>query len=294
MVNREKDDFAHAFQLLHGPSVCALTLQVDSVDRAIDRARAMLCQTHIGRIGPGEALIPAVGGIEGSLIYFVDGSGADWRDDFAPVAGDRAAGQLDSASTTCTMSCAAANSCPGRCSTRRCSGLEARAGRSRSPIRMAPSTAACCATATARCASRSTSPTAARPASPASSTSLAAPAISRSLFRPTTFSPVVEAARLRGVEFLPIPDNYYDDLATRFEIAPERLARLRSLGVLYDRIRDGEFLHIYTRDFRDRFFFEIVERANYDLFGAANTPVRLAAQAALDDAEERLEADFGA
>ena len=95
----------------------------------------------------------------------------------------------------------------------------------------------------------------------------------------------VEAARARGVGFLPIPDNYYDDLASRFDIEPGRLERMRALGVLYDRVKDGEFLHIYTRNFRNRFFFEIVQRANYDLFGAANTPVRLAAQDNLDEAE---------
>ena len=49
---------------------------------------------------------------------------------------------------------------------------------------------------------------------------------------------------------------------------------------------------IYTRTFEDRFFFEIVERRNYDLFGAANTPVRLAAQAALADAEQTTEIEF--
>ena len=71
----------------------------------------------------------------------------------------------------------------------------------------------------------------------------------------------VEAAKGKGVAFLPIPDNYYDDLATRFDIAPDLLARMRALGVLYDRVKDGEFFHIYTRTFHDRFFFEIVERA---------------------------------
>ena len=102
----------------------------------------------------------------------------------------------------------------------------------------------------------------------------------------------VEAAKANGVAFLPIPDNYYDDLATRFEIAPDLLARMRALGVLYDRVKDGEFFHIYTRTFQDRFFFEIVERRNYDLFGAANTPVRLAAQASPTDAEKRAEIEF--
>ena len=53
---------------------------------------------------------------------------------------------------------------------------------------------------------------------------------------------------------------------------------MRELGILYDRVKGGEFLHVYTKMFDERFFFEIVERHDYDLFGAANTPVRLAAQ----------------
>ena len=69
---------------------------------------------------------------------------------------------------------------------------------------------------------------------------------------------------------------------------------MRSLGVLYDRVGKGEFLQIYTQTFRDRFFFEIVQRTNYDLFGAANTPVRLAAQARVQDEarEMRLALDI--
>ena len=101
-------------------------------------------------------------------------------------------------------------------------------------------------------------------------------------------------AKAAGVAFLPIPGNYYDDLAARFEIAPESLRQMRALGVLYDRVKDGEFYHIYMQAFQGRFFFEILQRSNYDLYGAANTPVRLAAQAALDEAESRSEADFGA
>jgi 4-hydroxyphenylpyruvate dioxygenase len=102
----------------------------------------------------------------------------------------------------------------------------------------------------------------------------------------------VEAAMASGVGLLPIPDNYYDDLSTRFDIAPDLLARMRALGMLYDRVKDGEFFHIYTRTFQDRFFFEIVQRRNYDLFGAVNTPVRLAAQASVTDAERRAEIEF--
>jgi len=100
---------------------------------------------------------------------------------------------------------------------------------------------------------------------------------------------VVARAREAGVAFLPIPDNYYDDLDARYELDRELLARMRALGVLYDRVKGGEFLQIYTQTFRDRFFFEIVQRKNYDLFGAANTPVRLAAQARVQDDARRLQ-----
>ena len=98
----------------------------------------------------------------------------------------------------------------------------------------------------------------------------------------------VEQARTRGVAFLQIPDNYYDDLAARFDLEAPTLERIRSLGILYDQSGGGEFFHIYTPTFQHRFFFEVVQRRNYDLFGAANTPVRLAAQARMDEGDERF------
>ena len=103
----------------------------------------------------------------------------------------------------------------------------------------------------------------------------------------------VETAQAQGVAFLAIPDNYYDDLAARFELASDLLARMRALGVLYDRVKDGELFHVYSQTFKDRFFFEIVQRRNYDLFGAANTPVRLAAQALAQGEEAGLRFELG-
>ena len=49
----------------------------------------------------------------------------------------------------------------------------------------------------------------------------------------------------------------------------------------------GEFFHAYTRAFDGRFFFEIVQRRNYDGFGAVNASVRMAAQALSERAESR-------
>ena len=79
---------------------------------------------------------------------------------------------------------------------------------------------------------------------------------------------------------VPIPANYYDDLAARWELDDATLARLQRLEILYDQDENGQFLHAYTQSFGDRFFFEFVERrGSYDGFGATNAGVRLAAQA---------------
>jgi 4-hydroxyphenylpyruvate dioxygenase len=88
------------------------------------------------------------------------------------------------------------------------------------------------------------------------------------------------AMRARGAELLPIPDNYYDDLAARFELDADLLGQLRELGVLYDRDRgDGELLHFYSGHVEGRMFFEVLERrGGYDGYGAVNSPVRMAAQ----------------
>jgi 4-hydroxyphenylpyruvate dioxygenase len=83
-----------------------------------------------------------------------------------------------------------------------------------------------------------------------------------------------------GAQTLPIPANYYDDLAARFGLDDATTADLRRLNLLYDRDDQGEFVHAYTDSFDDRFFFEIVERRRgYQQFGAPNAAVRMAAQA---------------
>jgi 4-hydroxyphenylpyruvate dioxygenase len=89
------------------------------------------------------------------------------------------------------------------------------------------------------------------------------------------------AMRERGVPLLPIPDNYYEDLAARLELDPALLDALREHGVLYDRSAEGELLHFYTARIGGRVFFEVLERrGGYGGYGAVNSPVRMAAQRA--------------
>ena len=65
-------------------------------------------------------------------------------------------------------------------------------------------------------------------------------------------------------------------LAARYELP--FLDELRELDVLYDRSESGELLHFYSA-LEGRVFFEVLERrGTYDGYGAANSPVRMAAQ----------------
>ncbi|RAX45081.1 sugar phosphate isomerase/epimerase and 4-hydroxyphenylpyruvate domain-containing protein [Arthrobacter sp. AQ5-06] len=81
-----------------------------------------------------------------------------------------------------------------------------------------------------------------------------------------------------GLEFLQIPANYYEDLDARFGLAPDFLATLQELNLLYDRDADGEFLHFYTATVGSVFFEMVERRGAYDGYGAPNAPVRHAVQ----------------
>ena len=82
-----------------------------------------------------------------------------------------------------------------------------------------------------------------------------------------------------GVKLLSVPENYYVDLEAKTGLPPETIAALKAHNVLYDRDGEAEYFQLYTATFEDRFFFEFVERRRgYDGYGAANAPVRLAAQ----------------
>ena len=88
----------------------------------------------------------------------------------------------------------------------------------------------------------------------------------------------VSAMRAAGATFLSIPNNYYDDLDSRYELDSDLLKLMKENAILYDRDSGGEFFQIYTHAFDERFFFEIVERRGYNGFGAPNAGIRLAAQ----------------
>jgi 4-hydroxyphenylpyruvate dioxygenase len=82
----------------------------------------------------------------------------------------------------------------------------------------------------------------------------------------------VTQLRDRGVEFLRVPDTYYDLLLNRVGKIDETLAPLKDLGILVDRDEDGYLLQIFTRPVEDRptVFYEIIQRKGAKSFGKGN------------------------
>ena len=82
----------------------------------------------------------------------------------------------------------------------------------------------------------------------------------------------VSQLRDNGIEFLRVPETYYEELGSRVGKIDEPLDRLAELGVLVDRDDEGYLLQIFTRPVEDRptVFFEIIERHGSRGFGKGN------------------------
>ena len=82
----------------------------------------------------------------------------------------------------------------------------------------------------------------------------------------------VTELRNRGVEFLRVPNTYYDDLLERVGHIDEDLEPLKELGILVDRDNEGYLLQLFSKPVEDRptLFFEIIQRKGAKSFGKGN------------------------
>ncbi|GAA1897776.1 sugar phosphate isomerase/epimerase and 4-hydroxyphenylpyruvate domain-containing protein [Williamsia serinedens] len=92
------------------------------------------------------------------------------------------------------------------------------------------------------------------------------------------------ACRERGLRPVVIPDNYYDDLASRVDLPADVVERMRREHILYDADgTGGEFWHFVTPTIGDDLFFEVACRTGgYRGYGEVNSAVRVAAVLAAD------------
>jgi len=82
----------------------------------------------------------------------------------------------------------------------------------------------------------------------------------------------VSVMKERGVEFLTIPDTYYDTVLDRVGEIDEEILTLKKHGILVDRDDEGYLLQIFTKPLTDRptLFFEIIQRKGAQSFGKGN------------------------
>jgi 4-hydroxyphenylpyruvate dioxygenase len=282
IVNAEKDAFAHSFFLLHGPSVCALAFRVDDARRAIERALRYKAQTFRGKVGPNELVIPALRGLEGSLIYLVDRggqAGTIYDVDFvaeaaASSAADSGLTKIDHVSQVMPRGTLDGN----LLFYRSVLGFEAE------PVHELVDPYGLIQSRVLESRDRSVRLPLNATASPRTSTAqflqtYGGAGVHHIAIATDDIFKTMAEMRARKVPLLHIPDTYYDGLATMHDLTAKQIDDMRAQGILYDRSGTGEFFHAYTRTFDGRFFFEIVQRKGYDGFGAVNASVRMAAQA---------------
>jgi 4-hydroxyphenylpyruvate dioxygenase len=277
VINFEADGFAHSHYITHGPGVCAIALDVDSAAHTMARAEALRARTFYQPVGPNELEIPAIHGVGGSLLYFLDTAGKNWDTDFEAIGSDSAADRLNAVDHI-------SQSMPydemlswllfytGILDLQRLQQVDVA-----DPRGLVQSQAIINIDQSLRFVLNGSVAT--RTLSARFISEFFGSGVQHIAFSCGDIFAAVSEMRARGAGFLKIPDNYYDDIEAKYDLDAKTMAALRDNQILYDREGDGEFFQIYTHIFDERFFFEIVERRQYSGFGAANAAIRLAAQA---------------
>ena len=285
VVNTDPAGFAHTAWRAHGTSICDMGVRVGDAAAAVERARGLGAQPFEQAVGPGEMTIPAIRSVGGSVMRFLDeasGLSRVWDVEFTAETGDAAPGTAEGPLTRIdhlaeTMSYGEMLSWSlfhsslftmGRSpmvdvidpdGLVRSQALETPDGAHRVTLNGAETHR----TLAGRFVADSMGS-----------------AIQHVAFACDDIFAAAEAMDARGFQPLPMPGNYYDDLAARHEIEPELLARMRALDILYDADgKGGSFFQRYSRPWGDGMFFEVLERrGGYAGYGAPNAPFRIAAQ----------------
>ncbi|MGI9475680.1 MAG: bifunctional sugar phosphate isomerase/epimerase/4-hydroxyphenylpyruvate dioxygenase family protein [Hyphomicrobiaceae bacterium] len=286
VINTEREGFAHSSYVLHGTTVCDVGLRVENAAATIERATAMGAQSFEQPVGPGELKVPAIRGVGGSIIHFVDKTSdlaRIWDIEFVPTDGpmrddsasedvgllaiDHMAQTMDHSEMLTWLlfytSIFATHKTPmvdvvDPAGLVRSQAIENDDGTLRITLNGAENRRTLAGYFLAENFGS---------------------AVQHIAFATDDIFKTAAALRRNGFLPLAISPNYYDDLEARFGLDTALAARLRDADILYDRDEDGEFFQLYSQNYGDAFFFEIVERrGGYNGYGAANAQFRIAAQ----------------
>ncbi|MBV0912060.1 bifunctional sugar phosphate isomerase/epimerase/4-hydroxyphenylpyruvate dioxygenase family protein [Anianabacter salinae] len=275
-----RDDVGHAAHSWNarGTCVCDIGLGVASAADTVTRAAALGLEPFGQPLGPGERDIPAIRGLSGSVLHFLDpGAETVWDEEFLPLDhADSGAGLTRIDHVAQTMSYSEMLSWTlfytalfdMRKSPMvdvvdpdglvRSQAVEAPGGQLRVTLNGADTHRTFAGSFLAESFGSSVQHIA------------------------LSTDDILETARVlraRGFEGLAMPENYYSDLTARFDLPADLLARMRAANILYDADDRGAFFQLYSVTLPGGIFIEIVQRTGaYGGYGAPNAPFRIAAQ----------------
>jgi 4-hydroxyphenylpyruvate dioxygenase len=280
VVNTDPDGFAGASYALHGQSAYAMGLWVDDAEAAVARAVALGAERFEQPLKPGEIEMPAIRGVGGGILYFLDHKSAlarIWEIEFDPVDDDtdlRPVGLTGIDHVAQTMkyeelltwllfytAILNAHKTPmvdiiDPAGVVRSQVVENEPGTLRITLNGAENRNTLAGHFIAETFGSG---------------------IQHLAFATDDIFAAAVALSKNGFATLMISPNYYDDLEARFGLAPAFTDRLKAHNILYDRDDHGEYFQLYSPTYGEGFFFEIVQRSGYRGYGAANAIFRIAA-----------------
>jgi len=280
VLNREEKGFANASYLVHGANAYAMGLMVTDAQAARDRAVALGAEAFEQAVEPGELNVPAIRGVGGGVVYFLDRKsdlGRIWDVEFRPISSGAktlSAGltRIDHVAQTVKYdemltwllfytSQFKTQKTPmvdiiDPAGVVRSQVVENEEGTLRITLNGAENRKTLAGHFIAETFGAG---------------------IQHLAFETRDIFATIEALQQSGFAPLSISPNYYEDVEVRFGLDPQMTERLKAYNILYDRDEHGEYFQLYSPTYGEGFFFEIVERRGYRGYGAANAIFRIAA-----------------
>ncbi|MGH8558471.1 MAG: 4-hydroxyphenylpyruvate dioxygenase [Methylococcales bacterium] len=276
VINHEPSSFAQAFAKVHGASICAFGIRVKNSAESYERALKLGAEPHTGDTRPMELNIPAIRGIGRSLIYLIDryGDRSIYDVDFIPFEGvdlrPEGVGLKEIDHLT-------HNARKGRMNDwaqfykrlfnfhevryfdihGQATGLKSRAmtspcGKIRIPIN---------------------EPSDAKSQIQEYLDAYHGEGIQHIALSTDDIYATVEMLRANGIQFMDVPDTYYEHLDERIPGHGEEFTRLRENRILIDGANNenpGLLLQIFTSTVIGPIFFEVIQRKGNQGFGEGN------------------------
>ncbi|MEZ5535897.1 MAG: TIM barrel protein [Thiolinea sp.] len=279
VMNLEPDSFAQRYHQQHGVSVCAVGLTCRNVDALVERAEKLHYAPVYGNPQTDTHGIPAIPGPGATLMYLVDEAlqPAHWEREFNWHEADTVNAYLshiDHIATTMSYeemlhSVLLYRSMFNMRSTPSVSVSDP-GGLVKSQVMQTPDK---------QVSFTLNSTQANRTVSGRILDTYAGTGVNHIAMQTTDIFALAKRLEALQAATMEVTENYYADLAARFNLSDDTLVKLKHHGILYDEDEQGVFYQLYTRLFAGRFCFEVVQRQGYQGFGTPNAQLRMTMQA---------------